>query len=188
MRGSKMHEGFLSVKAMYSGCWMFCCRCMSKLRKGHRLFVNKIFLRSFGRDLAEAHVYLKDYMRLTTRNGGTIPTQWGFNDGQSNENPPKRHKRGHLPIRYSRKYLYREPVDIIRTILSARSNNIFAYSAGQKRSSKKSSTDNDARCSATRRIIGPIGSRIITSLTPLTTIPHRLIFDAVGEKVNDNAA
>jgi len=35
-------------------------------------------------------VYLKDYMRLTTRNGGTIPTQGGFNDGQNNENPPKR--------------------------------------------------------------------------------------------------
>ena len=49
------------------------------------------FLRSFGRDLAEAHSYLKEYIRLTTSNGGTIPTQGGFNDGQNTENPAKRH-------------------------------------------------------------------------------------------------
>ena len=36
------------------------------------------FYRSFGRDLAEAHAFVKEYIRLTTSNGGTIPSVGGF--------------------------------------------------------------------------------------------------------------
>jgi len=36
------------------------------------------FYRSFGRDLAEAHAFVKEYIRLTTSNGGTIPSAGGF--------------------------------------------------------------------------------------------------------------
>ena len=36
------------------------------------------FYRSFGRDLAEAHAFVKEYIRLTTSSGGTIPSAGGF--------------------------------------------------------------------------------------------------------------
>lgn len=40
------------------------------------------FARSFGKDLAKAHLFLKEYIRLTTSNGGKIPKSGGFG-GQS---------------------------------------------------------------------------------------------------------
>ncbi|KAL7543713.1 hypothetical protein ACHAXR_013532 [Thalassiosira sp. AJA248-18] len=36
------------------------------------------FLKSFGRDLLDAHKHIKDYVRLITSSGQTIPTQGGF--------------------------------------------------------------------------------------------------------------
>jgi len=43
------------------------------------------FIRSFGRDLSEAHSLLREYIRLTTNSRGSIPTQGGFNDGLNSE-------------------------------------------------------------------------------------------------------
>ena len=39
------------------------------------------FYRSFGRDLAEAHSFVKEYTRLTKSNGGEIPSTGGFAQG-----------------------------------------------------------------------------------------------------------
>lgn len=39
------------------------------------------FYRSFGRDLAEAHAFVKEYTRLTKSNGGEIPSTGGFAQG-----------------------------------------------------------------------------------------------------------
>ena len=43
------------------------------------------FYRSFGRDLAEAHAFVKEYIRLTTSNGGTIPSVGGFSPSEQSE-------------------------------------------------------------------------------------------------------
>lgn len=43
------------------------------------------FVKSFGRDLAEAHAYVKEYVRLATSNGGIIPTQGGYMSGATNQ-------------------------------------------------------------------------------------------------------
>ena len=45
------------------------------------------FYKSFGRDLAEAHAYVKEYIRLTTINGDVIPSG-GFMPGGSSQNEP----------------------------------------------------------------------------------------------------
>lgn len=49
------------------------------------------FYESFGRDLSEAHAYVKEYIRLTMINGGVIPTQGGF--AKQNEDGRPLHAR-----------------------------------------------------------------------------------------------
>lgn len=49
-----------------------------QLEKGPSTRREVDFCESFGRDLSEAHNYIRQYMRLATFNGGVIPTQGGF--------------------------------------------------------------------------------------------------------------
>ncbi len=56
-----------------------------QIEKGPSTLREQDFLKSFGRDLAEAHLYLKEYMQLATSEGGTIPTQ-GVNRFQGLQN------------------------------------------------------------------------------------------------------
>jgi FKBP12-rapamycin complex-associated protein len=48
------------------------------LEKGANTRREQDFLNSFGRDLMDAHNHIKDYVRLITSSGQTIPTQGGF--------------------------------------------------------------------------------------------------------------
>lgn len=50
----------------------------TQLEKGASTRREHDFLKSFGRDLLDAHNHIKDYMRLITDSGQTIPTQGGF--------------------------------------------------------------------------------------------------------------
>jgi FKBP12-rapamycin complex-associated protein len=38
------------------------------------------FVKSFGSDLAEAHNFVKEYIRIVTSDGGSVPTQGGGSD------------------------------------------------------------------------------------------------------------
>jgi FKBP12-rapamycin complex-associated protein len=58
-----------------------------QLEKGPSTRREHDFIRSFGRDLGEAHALLKEYIRLARSNRGTIPTQGGFNDGSAPDGP-----------------------------------------------------------------------------------------------------
>jgi len=59
-----------------------------QLEQGPTTHKERDFYRNFGRDLAEAHLFLKEYIRLTTSNGGVIPSTGGFNAGSDQNEPP----------------------------------------------------------------------------------------------------
>jgi FKBP12-rapamycin complex-associated protein len=90
------HEGLEDASRLYfgegnvSGMLDVLLPLHEQIEKGPSTLREQDFLKSFGRDLAEAHSYLKEYMQLATSKGGIIPTQGGFNDGQTNENPAYR--------------------------------------------------------------------------------------------------
>ena len=48
-----------------------------KVERGPETGREEEFIRSFGRDLAEARAYVEEYVRLVTQNGGSIPTKGG---------------------------------------------------------------------------------------------------------------
>ena len=50
----------------------------TELEKGANTRREQDFLKSFGRDLLEAHHHIKDYIRLIRDSGQTIPTEGGF--------------------------------------------------------------------------------------------------------------
>ena len=50
----------------------------TELEKGANTRREQDFLNSFGRDLLDAHNHIKEYVRLITSSGQTIPTQGGF--------------------------------------------------------------------------------------------------------------
>jgi len=57
-----------------------------KVEAGAETPLENEFLQNFGQDLAQAHLHIKDYVRLVTEDGLTIPT-----GPASNQNRPSRH-------------------------------------------------------------------------------------------------
>lgn len=51
-----------------------------KLENGAETQKENEFVKSFGSDLAEAHNFVKEYIRIVTSDGGSIPTQGGGSD------------------------------------------------------------------------------------------------------------
>mmetsp|Transcript_20902 Transcript_20902/g.45314 ORF Transcript_20902/g.45314 Transcript_20902/m.45314 type:complete len:3366 (+) Transcript_20902:339-10436(+) len=78
------HEGLEDASRLYygegnvSGMLDVLIPLHTDLEKGASTRREQDFLKSFGRDLLDAHKHIKDYMRLITDSGQTIPTQGGF--------------------------------------------------------------------------------------------------------------
>ena len=56
-----------------------------QLERGPSTKREQDFYISFGKELTKAYAFVKEYIRLTTINGGEIPTQGGFIQGATNE-------------------------------------------------------------------------------------------------------
>lgn len=56
-----------------------------QLERGPSTEWEQEFHKSFGRDLAEAYAFVKEYIHLTTSNGGVIPIKGGFSPGVVNQ-------------------------------------------------------------------------------------------------------
>jgi FKBP12-rapamycin complex-associated protein len=78
------HEGLEDASRLYygegnvSGMLDVLIPLHAQLEKGASTRREQEFLKSFGRDLLDAHNHIKDYVRLITDSGQTIPTQGGF--------------------------------------------------------------------------------------------------------------
>ncbi len=78
------HEGLEDASRLYygegnvSGMLDVLIPLHAQLEKGASTRREQDFLKSFGRDLLDAHNHIKDYVRLITDSGQTIPTQGGF--------------------------------------------------------------------------------------------------------------
>jgi len=78
------HEGLEDASRLYygegnvSGMLDVLVPLHAQLEKGASTRREQDFLKSFGRDLHEAHNHIKDYVRWITESGQTIPTQGGF--------------------------------------------------------------------------------------------------------------
>ncbi len=78
------HEGLEDASRLYygegnvSGMLDVLIPLHAQLEKGASTRREQDFLKSFGRDLLEAHNHIKDYVRLITDSGQTIPTEGGF--------------------------------------------------------------------------------------------------------------
>jgi len=90
------HEGLEDASRLYfgegnvSGMLDVLIPLHKQLERGPTTRREQDFTKSFGRDLADAHAYVKEYIRLTTSNGGIIPTQGGFLPGTANQRPALR--------------------------------------------------------------------------------------------------
>jgi len=77
------HEGLEDASRLYfgegnvSGMLQVLFPLHQELDRGPSTRREQEFHATFGRDLAEAHNFVKEYVRLTTSNGGEIPTQGG---------------------------------------------------------------------------------------------------------------
>mmetsp|Transcript_15877 Transcript_15877/g.34220 ORF Transcript_15877/g.34220 Transcript_15877/m.34220 type:complete len:1759 (+) Transcript_15877:5883-11159(+) len=78
------HEGLEDASRLYygegnvSGMLDVLIPLHTQLEKGASTRREQDFLKSFGRDLLDAHNHIRDYVRLITDSGQTIPTQGGF--------------------------------------------------------------------------------------------------------------
>lgn len=78
------HEGLEDASRLYygegnvSGMLDVLIPLHTELEKGANTRREQDFLKSFGRDLLDAHNHIKDYVRLITDSGQSIPTQGGF--------------------------------------------------------------------------------------------------------------
>lgn len=78
------HEGLEDASRLYygegnvSGMLDVLVPLHAQLEKGASTRREQDFLKSFGRDLQDAHKYIQDYVRLITDSGQPIPTQGGF--------------------------------------------------------------------------------------------------------------
>ena len=78
------HEGLEDASRLYygegnvSGMLDVLIPLHTQLEKGASTRKEHDFLKSFGRDLLDAHNHIKDYVRLITDSGRSIPTQGGF--------------------------------------------------------------------------------------------------------------
>ena len=84
------HEGLEDASRLYygegnvSGMLDVLLPLHQQLEKGASTRREQEFLKSFGRDLSEAHSHIKEYVRLITRSGQSIPVRGGFlSDGNS---------------------------------------------------------------------------------------------------------
>ena len=79
----KWHEGLEDASRLYfgegnvSGMLQVLFRLHQELERGSSTRREQAFNTTFGRDLAEAHNFVKEYVRLATSNGGEIPIQGG---------------------------------------------------------------------------------------------------------------
>lgn len=77
------HEGLEDASRLYfgegnvSGMLDLLLPLHEKLEKGAETQKENEFVKNFGRDLAEAHSYVKEYVRIVTIGGNGIPTQGG---------------------------------------------------------------------------------------------------------------
>ena len=78
------HEGLEDASRLYygegnvSGMLDVLLPLHQQLEKGASTRREEDFLKSFGRDLSEAHCHIKDYVRLIPSSGQTIPVRGGF--------------------------------------------------------------------------------------------------------------
>ncbi len=85
------HEGLEDASRLYfgegnvSGMLDVLLPLHDALERGPSTRREQDFHKTFGRDLAEAHAYVKDYIRLVKIDGGIIPTQGGFMQGNEAE-------------------------------------------------------------------------------------------------------
>lgn len=75
------HEGLEDASRLYfgegnvSGMLDLLLPLHEKLEKGAETQKEAEFIKSFGRDLSEAHAYVKEYVRLVASDGGDVPSQ-----------------------------------------------------------------------------------------------------------------
>ena len=94
------HEGLEDASRLYfgegnvSGMLDVLLPLHEQLERGPTTHREHDFVRSFGAKLSRAHDYVKEYMKITTSNGGVIPKQGGFFSGNmqdsSGRNPSSR--------------------------------------------------------------------------------------------------
>jgi len=83
------HEGLEDASRLYfgegnvSGMLDVLFPLHEQFEKGPTTRREQDFKKSFGADLSQAHKYVKEYVRITTSNGGVIPTQGGFFPGNA---------------------------------------------------------------------------------------------------------
>jgi FKBP12-rapamycin complex-associated protein len=80
------HEGLEDASRLYfgegnvSGMLDLLLPLHEKLENGAETQKENEFVKSFGRDLADAHKFVREYVRIVTSGGGGIPTQGGCSD------------------------------------------------------------------------------------------------------------
>jgi serine/threonine-protein kinase mTOR len=80
------HEGLEVASRLYfgegnvSGMLELLLPLHEKLETGAETQKESEFVKSFGKDLADAHAFVKEYVQIVTSGGGGIPTRGGFSD------------------------------------------------------------------------------------------------------------